>query len=402
MVNILDVAHDTVRSLSISKARSALTILGIIVGIASVITLVSLGDAVKQSITDEITSLGTNLISVSFSGSTYSLTDEDVTTLENLSFVGEVAPVVSGSYDIVYGTTSGSYTVMGVTPGYADVMGVTIEEGSFITEFINNQKAHDVVLGSSVATALFDTVDPVGQTVNINGVPYYVIGVAEASSSSLSTSDDSVFIPMTTAQKTLIGDSITSVRLTVNNISTSDTDNTTVMDADESLIKSAIAANHGIDLTVSTNENVIQATSSSSLLSTVSTITSMLTAFLAAIAGISLLVGGIGVMNMMLTSVTERTREIGLRKAVGATPGAITAQFLAEAITLTVIGGLLGVLVGWGASSLLTRLAGIDSVISASTVLLAVGVCAAIGIIFGIIPAKRAGKLDPIDALRYQ
>ncbi len=402
MVNILDVAHDTVRSLSMSKVRSALTILGIIVGIASVITLVSLGDGVKQSITSEITSLGTNLISVSFSGSTYSLTDDDVTTLEDLSFADEVAPVVSGSYDIVYGTTSGSYTVMGVTPEYADVMDVTIQEGSFITTFINDQKARDVVLGSSVATALFDTVDPVGQTVNINGVPYYVIGVAEASSSSLSTSDDSVFIPMTTAQKSLIGDTIASVSLTVNNISTSDTDNTTVMDADESLIKSAIAANHGIDLTVSTNEDVIQATSSSSLLSTVSTITSMLTAFLAAIAGISLLVGGIGVMNMMLTSVTERTREIGLRKAVGATPGAITAQFLAEAVTLTVIGGLLGVLVGWGASSLLTQLAGIDSVISASTVLLAVGVCAAIGIVFGIIPAKRAGKLDPIDALRYQ
>ncbi len=427
-MNPLDIIFGALKALSMNKGRSTLTILGIVVGIASVITLVAVGQGVSASITSQISSLGSNLVSVSFNnsasssstssstsssstGSTtttttttdYELTDEDVSALESLYFVEAVAPVTSATFDVVYEGTTKSYSVLGVTPDYATVNSVTIAEGSFITDYVNEKRAHVAVIGSDVASALFDSVNPVGKTVTIDGASYYIIGVTQQKGSGTTTSslDSRIYIPLDTARRSLIGNSISSLSLTVNNVSDTSS-GTSAMNLNENIIKQTIATLHGINTSDSSSSSIIQVTSQSDLLSTVSGVSDTLTMFLAAIAGISLLVGGIGVMNMMLTSVTERIAEIGLRKAVGATPGSITAQFLVEAVMLTVMGGIVGIFIGWAASAAVTKFASITTEVTFSSVLLAVGVCAGIGLVFGIFPARRGGRLDPIVALRYQ
>lgn len=394
-MSFLDIMLETFRSLRMNKVRSALTILGIVVGIASVIILVSVGQGTKASITDEISSLGSNLLSVSSSTDGYEITEDDVTAIENLALVEAVAPQSQGTFDVVVGETSLSLSVAGVTEDYATVNSVDIANGSFVSDYENEKELHVVVLGSDAATELFDTADPVGETITIDGTVYVVIGVAESQGgTTASNADTMIYIPLSTAQSSLTGDSLTSLTLTV-----TDEDN---IELAESFIEETLAQNHGLDLTDDTESTIYTISSQTEVLDAVSDVADTLTMFLAAIAGISLVVGGIGVMNMMLTSVTERIREIGLRKAIGATPSAITAQFLAEAIVLTVAGGLLGVLVGCGGSAAVEQFASVSTDVTLSSVMLSVGVCAVIGIVFGFYPARRAAKLDPIRALRYQ
>lgn len=403
-----DLGHETLLALTGNKVRSSLTILGIVVGIAAVILMVSIGQGAQASITKSIESAGSNLIMItpgasggfrSFGpsgggGQGAALGAEDLAAVSSLEGVAAVAPVASSQYTVATGFASARISVTGVTGSYAEVKSIEASEGTFITdEYVANiQKV--AVLGPTAVTDVFgEGVDPVGQRVRINGMYFTVIGVTKSKGSSgFNNQDEVVYIPLTTLQRFLAGnDHISTI-----NIEASSPE---IMSALQTEITNTLMASRGITDSSKVDFSVL---SQSDILSTASTITGTFTALLAAISGISLVVGGIGIMNMMLTTVTERTREIGLRKAIGARPGDITSQFLAEAIALCVIGGVIGILIGWGASAILGATGIISTEVSWSAVLLAVSVCAGIGVVFGYYPARAAAKLDPIEALRYQ
>ncbi|MDR1775213.1 MAG: ABC transporter permease [Actinomycetes bacterium] len=403
-MSLLDIILETARSLRANKGRSALTILGIVVGIASVIALVSIGQGTRTSIQDQIRSVGTNLVTISNMPSVdgEGLTDEDVTALRELNGVEAVTPVRSSNFDVVSGAAeySTNASVVGCLPAYAQIRSLTVERGTFITDYSQYAGVRVAVLSDGSVTTLFgdDAVaaDALGQTIRIDGVQFRVIGVLSSSGGSAVQSvsnDATIYVPLSTATVALTGSGSYD---TLYVEGTSEDVMETVSDAAEMLLKSR----HGYDPTGDDADFTVS--SMSSLLDMADNVTGMLTALLAAIASISLIVGGIGIMNMMLTTVTERIREIGLRKAIGATPGNLTLQFLVESVVLTAIGGVIGVAVGWAAAAIINAADLVTTTVTLTPVLLAVGVCMLIGIVFGFYPARRAAKLDPIDALRYQ
>lgn len=401
-----DLISETCSSLSSNKVRTGLTMLGIIIGIASVIAMVSIGQGAQKMIQGSIEGLGSNLLTVlpgvvqpgrgivsSGRGSAQSLVLADAEALSDIPGIAHLSPELNRRFQIStkQGTNTNS-TVIGAEPAYALVRNISLASGSFMTSQHNRGMGRVAVLGPTVATDLFGETDPVGKTIRINKTQFMVIGVlAKKGSAGFFNPDDMVFVPLSTMQKVLAGvDYLSTLSISV--------ENKNMMNDVQAIVTERLAEKHNVD-----PENAdFSIVSQADILGTLTQVTTTFTLFLASVAGISLLVGGIGIMNMMLTTVTERTREIGLRKAIGARRRDITWQFLAEAVLLTLIGGLIGVLFGWAIAFGVSRFANIATDVSLSSVLLAFGVSAGIGIIFGYYPARRAARLNPIEALRYE
>ncbi len=394
-------------ALLVSKLRTGLAVLGIVIGIAAVITLISLGQGGQQAVSSQIESLGSNLLTVlpgaqtsggvrGASGSQATLTYDDARALESAEIVGieAVSAELARNAQMTAGSANTNTRVMGIMPGYQTARNLNIASGVFIADqdLLGQRKV--VVLGPQVVADLFgEGSNPVGETVRIDRQAFRVIGVSVAKGGSgFLNQDDIAFIPLTTAQKQLFGTD------TVGSISVAALSEDFV-DQLKDEVGFFLLARHGIsdpadaDFRMTTQEDVLGA---------VSEVTGTFTAILSGIAAISLLVGGIGIMNIMIVTVTERTREIGLRKAVGAKKKDITTQFLVEAVILTMVGGLIGISLGVGISFILTKFIPIPFVFSLQSVLLAFGVSSVIGIVFGFYPARTAANLSPIEALRYE
>jgi putative ABC transport system permease protein len=403
---VADLFRETIWSVLGNRVRSSLTILGIVIGIASVITMVAIGQGSKKTIEASIESIGSNLINVSpgaqrgmsvsqgrGSAQTLTLDDADAikTQVENIK---ALAPQIGASFQIVAKGNNTNVQITGTTPEYAEVRNIKIENGSFFNELQNKTMAKVAVLGPDTRDDLFgENADAVGQTIRINGMEFYVIGITESKGGSgFNNSDDAAYVPFNTVRHYLSGnDYISGISIT--------SESQDVMTSVQNQIESLLLTRHGISNSGEADFNVMN---QNDIMQTASDITGTLTLLLGSIAGISLLVGGIGIMNMMLTTVTERTREIGLRKAVGTRKFNIYMQFLAEAIVLTFSGGLIGVLLGWMASFLISKFASTATQVSTWSILLAFGVSALVGVVFGFYPARRAANLSPIEALRYE
>lgn len=393
-------------SLLANKLRSILTMLGVIIGVAAVIALLSIGNGVQESITGEINSIGTNLIIINTDFETTdgvpSLTLGDVEALADplrVPAVSEVAAIVQGNEEVVGNGRSIDTTVAGITANYLAVYNqeeFLAGDGLTTTDLGNRTRV--AVLGYEAALDLFPNEYPVGQSVKINGVSYEVIGVLAESDSNITDTDSDVYIPLTTAQVRLFTGRTRSGEKAVSSI-TAQARSTEENDLALEQITEVLRQEHDIAYAADDDFSLI---SQEALLETFNTITGTLTAFLGAIAGISLVVGGIGIMNIMLVSVTERTREIGIRKAIGALRRDILMQFLLESVVLSLIGGTLGILLGWLIALVSGNALDIDTVIDIGTVVLATGFAAGVGLVFGIYPAWRAASLRPIEALRYE
>jgi putative ABC transport system permease protein len=414
-MNTIETVKTSFRAIAANKMRSSLTVLGIIIGVAAVISLMSIGRGSQSAITANIESLGTNLLFVrsgatntqgvrGAQGSLTSLTLEDAEALVDSSLapaVKAVAPQVQTFAQLVMGKLNTFTQVLGVTPEYESVRNFPVAQGRFISNADVKNKSLVVVLGSDVTATLFGDENPIGQSVKISGRQFKVIGVlVSKGGTGFGSSDDVVIAPITTVQSRLYSQRTTSgsesvQTINVQVVSANDTD------AAIEQISAILRQRHKItgddDFTISSQQETIDTLKAS---------TQVWVLFLGAISGISLLVGGIGIMNIMLVSVTERTREIGIRKSVGAKRQDILLQFLVEAALLSLTGGAIGVLIGWGVSRLVSGISlggtAITTVMSADILILAVSVSAAIGIIFGMYPAYRAARLNPIDALRYE
>lgn len=404
-----DLIAETFHSLTSNKVRSGLTILGIVVGIASVIAMLAIGNGSQASIESSVQAAGSNVLTISpssggFGGggtqvrgaasSVESLTREDAAALGEIDLISGVAPSADGNGQLVTSESNANAQFIGVTPEYQTVKNLELASGAFITDRDDQKVAQVVVLGATLATDLFgEDIDPVGKTIRSDNMLLTVVGVlAEKGTSGFTNVDSSAILPLSTVQRYMRGSEyLSSITLTV-----ADEDQ---MDAADGLVTNTLLERHGI---ADENSADFRVQNMADMLSTISTVTSTFTTLLAAIAGISLLVGGIGIMNMMLTTVTERTREIGLRKAIGADDNVISSQFLAESIVLTLLGGVLGILVGWGLAAIAANLLSTQAILSMESVVLAVGVCAVIGVVFGYYPARRAAAMSPIEALRYQ
>jgi len=420
-MNVVESIRIALRALTANKLRAALTMLGIIIGVGAVIALMSIGQGVQASVTQQIQAIGPNIIFItpgaiqqggvqSAQGQAATLTSEDAEALSDplaAPSIAAVAPSFTSRAQIVYSGNNVNSQVNGVTPEYALVRNYQVADGSFITKQQVDALSRVAVLGATVVQNLFNGDDPLGKTIKINQSNFQVIGVLEAKggasfSGGFGSQDDVVFVPITTAQRRLFGGARgfgVGQRVSMIYVSA----------ASESQVSTAIAEITAVlrerhKLTYQQDDFTI--ISQQDILGAFTQITTILTAFLGAIAGISLLVGGIGIMNIMLVSVTERTREIGIRKAVGAKRRDILAQFLVEAIVLSVFGGLGGIGLGWLISQVVNQLKigtpPLTTLVSAEAILLAVGFSAAVGLFFGIYPATRAASLNPIDALRYE
>lgn len=406
---IQDLLQETYFALLSNKSRSALTVLGIVIGIGSVIAMISIGQGASKSIEENIQSLGSNLLVVmpgsqrgvgsmvrGGMGSASTLTLEDAEAIKNeIGDIEEVAPSVSSRKQVK--TTAGNNTntsIYGVGESYAQVKNIDIETGSFINDTQINKTAKVAVLGPTTRDDLFgEGVDPTGQKIRIESLDFTIIGVtASKGGTGMGSSDDLIYIPLSTAQRYLTGSS------SVSNINIQ-VESEDLMAAVQDEITNLLLIRHKI--TDSTNAD-FSIMNQADITSAMTSMTDTMTLLLGAIAGISLLVGGIGIMNMMLTTVTERTREIGLRKSLGAKNGDISAQFLVESVTLTFIGGIIGVFLGWLAAFLITKFSSTATDVTLFSVILGFGVSAIIGIIFGYYPARRAANLNPIEALRYE
>lgn len=402
-MKIQDILSETYRALYANKTRSGLTMLGIVIGIASVIAMVSIGNGAKQSIQSSIEGLGSNLLTIlpgvvqpgrgivsSGRGSAQTLKNEDIDVIKSIDDVAAISPEVSRRFQIVAEGNNTNTTVTGATPDYVAAHNITLANGNFISDANERSMGRQAVLGATVARDLFGEEDPLGKIIRINKVNFIVMGVlVKKGGAGFSGPDDMAFVPLSTMQKILSGvDYLSTIAVSVSDKNK--------MAEVKDLATSALLDKHRVD------EADFSIISQEDILGTLTTVIDTFTLFLAAIASISLLVGGIGIMNMMLTTVTERTKEIGLRKAIGAKRKDISLQFLSEAVMLTFIGGFFGIVLGWLISFVVTSTGIIATSVTLSSVLLAFGVSAGIGIIFGYYPARRAAMLNPIDALRYE
>ncbi len=393
------------------KLRSTLTSLGILIGIAAVVLTVGLGQGAQQQVSKQLSSLGGNLLIISPGssttggvrggfGSASTLTTADATALSSKTAapdISGVAPILqSNNQSLVNGATNWTTTVVGTTSQWASVRGRTVESGRFLTPADEANAAAVTVLAPDTASELFGPINPVGQTVTINNVPFQVVGVlTSAGSDSTTNLDDQAIVPLSTAAQRIVGGtnrtSVQSIYVQAaspGRLSAAYQETNTILQ-----YRHSVTAATTTDFSITTQQSVISTTSS---------VNTTLTSLLIGIAALSLLVGGIGVMNIMLVSVRERTREIGLRKALGGTPAMIRRQFLSEASILGLSGGMLGVGIGVGAALTLPHLISNPVAISVPWILIAIAVAAAIGIGFGVYPAARAARLSPIEALRSE
>lgn len=394
-------------SLMANKMRSVLTMLGVIIGVAAVIALMAIGNGVSDSITSEVQSFGSNLLTISTdfdnSDGQQALSMDDVAALSNPTnapAVSQVAAATSGNQEVVYNGLLESETVNGVTANFFVVNNLTdFTAGDGLTSNDIETSARVAVIGSTVVEDLFGESYPVGKSIKINGVSYEVVGVLKEQGQGFGGNPDtSMYIPITTAQSRLYPARTRTGAKAVSTI-LAEAVNENLADEAVDQVTETLRDLHGITYS---GEDDFSIFSQTDLLETVGTITGILTAFLGAIAGISLVVGGIGIMNIMLVSVTERTREIGIRKAIGALKRDILIQFLLESSLLSILGGLFGIVLGWAIARVAENALDFATVVDAGTVLLATGFAAGVGLIFGIYPAWRAADLRPIEALRYE
>lgn len=392
-------------SLIANKMRSILTMLGIIIGVAAVIALVSIGNGVKQDIQNSISSLGSNLLMVMpgaprtpgvrpSQGSMKSLKVSDYQAISKLDGVKAASPYTANSYVTIYQSKNWTTTVSGVSSNFQDVNNWTMAEGRFISSKNVENRERVAVVGQTVVKNLFAGEDPVGKEIRVKNIPFRVIGVLNSKGNGTmgNDQDDVIFIPYTTAMERVEG--VDYLRMVY--VVASDDNG---IDRLQSDIENLLRVRHSIK---DTNLDDFNIQNMKSIMETMEQTTGTLTLFLGAVAAISLVVGGIGIMNIMLVSVTERTREIGIRKALGATYFVIVTQFLIEAVVISLMGGLIGIALGIGTSKLIGLASGMSTVISVPTIVLSFAFSMAIGLVFGIYPARKAAKLNPIDALHYE
>ena len=392
-------------SLIANKMRSILTMLGIIIGVAAVIALVSIGNGVKQDIQNSISSLGSNLLMVMpgaprtpgvrpSQGSMKSLKVSDYQAISKLDGVKAASPYTANSYVSIYQSKNWTTTVSGVSSNFQDVNNWTMSEGRFISSKNVENRERVAVVGQTVVKNLFAGDDPVGKEIRVKNIPFRVIGVLNSKGNGTmgNDQDDVIFIPYTTAMERVEG--VDYLRMVY--VVASDDNGINRLQSD---IENLLRVRHGIK---DTNLDDFNIQNMKSIMETMEQTTGTLTLFLGAVAAISLIVGGIGIMNIMLVSVTERTREIGIRKALGATYYVIVTQFLIEAVVISLMGGLIGIALGIGVSKLIGLASGMSTVVSIPTIILSFGFSMAIGLVFGIYPARKAAKLNPIDALHYE
>ncbi len=405
-VQVSQTALIALRALRRNKMRSMLTALGIIIGVAAVVAMVAVGNGAQARITKQVSALGQNLLTV-FAGSkksggvqsglgsasTITLADAEAITRE-VPAVAAISPEVSTTAQAIANGRNWSTSVVGESKDYLKIRSWKLAAGSMFDERDVRSAAKVAVIGSKTANELFGPLNPIGQTVRIKNIPFTIIGLLESKGAGMGgmNQDDRIIIPYTTAMKRITGDKyLRSVNV---QIATSDR-----MEIAQQQITSLLRQRHRI---ADANDDDFNIFNQKEIADTVNSISTIITLLLGSVAGISLVVGGIGIMNIMLVSVTERTREIGIRIAIGAEPGDIRLQFLIEAVTLSLLGGLIGVLCGVGASRLVSIFADFNAVVSTSSVFLAFGVSSAIGIVFGFYPAYKAAAMNPIEALRYE
>jgi putative ABC transport system permease protein len=403
-----DLVTEVHMAITSNKVRTGLTVLGIVIGIASVIVMIAIGNGSQKAIQESIQSIGSNLLTIqpgrqhSFgggpqqsAGSAESLTRDDADAItEEIDGIAAVAPTVSGNQQIIAEGNNARSSVTGVTAKYAQVNNITVASGTFISDVHESKRSKIVVIGPDIRDDLYgEGVDAVGKKMRIGGLSFTVIGVTKSKGGGgFGNNDDVVYMPLSTYQQYFSGsDYLSSI-----SVSVADQDHMTQAEED---IQALLLKRHKIsnmddaDFNIRNQEDILEMTSS---------ITGTLTMLLGAVAGISLVVGGIGIMNMMLTTVTERTREIGLRKSIGANQKDIRQQFLFEAMTLTFIGGVIGIVLGIVVAFAFDYFDITTTQISSFSIILSFSVSAAIGIIFGYYPARRAASLNPIHALRYE
>jgi putative ABC transport system permease protein len=410
-MNILSNIRVALRALRANMLRSSLTVLGIVIGVAAVVALLSIGRGATQGITSSVESMGTNLITISSarafgpgmggSASTGTLLFSDYEKINaKVNGMRAIAPYYSSMEQVSTTNRTSNYTVMGVSSDYKDATNQEVQDGRWLTSEDYASKSRVVVIGSTVATDLFEGLNPIGRKIKINNAQYEVVGVlASKGTMGFQTGDSNIFLPLSTGYAKVFGwRAMSQGKYTLSGITIS------AVDADEvetiiANIETVLRSQHNLGLS---DELPFSVSSQASMLSSLSTITATMTALLGAIAGISLLVGGIGIMNITLVSVTERTREIGLRKAVGAPQKAILFQFLVETMTLSVLGGVIGIILGASIAWLFSFLELITAVVTVDVLLLSFSFSALIGLFFGIYPAYQASRLRPIEALRYE
>ena len=392
-------------SLIANKMRSILTMLGIIIGVAAVIALVSIGNGVKQDIQNSISSLGSNLLMVMpgaprtpgvrpSAGSMKSLKVSDYEAISKLDGVRAASPMTNGSYVVIYQNKNWTTSVSGVSYNYLDVNNWSMKSGRFLSEKNVQNRERVAVVGKTVVKNLFGDEDPVGAEIRVKNIPFRIIGVLNSKGSGAmgNDQDDMVIIPYTTAMERVEGVDYLRMIYVVGKDENG-------IDRLQSDIENLLRVRHGIK---DTNLDDFNIQNMNSIMETMEETTGTLTLFLGAVAAISLVVGGIGIMNIMLVSVTERTREIGVRKALGATYSVIVTQFLIEAVVISLMGGIIGIILGIGSSKLIGMASGMSTVISVPTIVMSFAFSMAIGLIFDIYPARKAAKLNPIDALHYE
>ena len=392
-------------SLIANKLRSLLTMLGIIIGVAAVIALVSIGNGVKQDIEDSISSLGSNLLVVlpgaprtpgarSSQGSMKSLKISDYEAIAKLEGVKAASPMTNGSYVVIYQNKNWTTSVAGVNSNFQDVNNWTMTSGRFFSDKNVQNRERVAVVGQTVVKNLFTDEDPVGKEIRVKNIPFRVIGVLKSKGNGTmgNDQDDTVLIPYTTSMERVEGiDYLRRVYVVAKDDGGIDR-----LQAD---IENLLRVRHNIK---DTNLDDFNIQNMKSIMETVAQTMGTFTLFLGAVAAISLVVGGIGIMNIMLVSVTERTREIGVRKALGATYSVIVTQFLIEAVVISLMGGFIGIAFGIGASKVIGMVSGMSTIVSVPTIIMSFAFSMAIGLIFGIYPARKAAKLNPIDALHYE
>ena len=401
-----DIAHESWLSISGNKMRSFLTVLGIVIGIMAVVVMVAVGETVQQSITDQFSSLGTNTIMIRAgaaqsagvrSGNRMTLTMDDAEYIARLPDVAAVSPVENGSAQVVYGNKNWSTSMVGVYPGYATVQNIEMDQGAFFDSSAIRNASTYAIIGPDTAEELGMPKNPVGEIIRIRNTPFTVIGVTKAKcDSGMTSQDDMVIVPITTLKKRMYGsrfpNSVQMIALKLYQ----DADNNLVIDQITSLLRQRHK------LKDSDNDD-FQITDMKQVMETMNTVTGYLTLLLISIAAVSLLVGSIGIMNMMLVSVAERTREIGIRKAIGAQERTIIIQFLSESIMISFIGSLFGLILGVGLSQGVGRFVLHYNVpFSVWPVIVSISVAAVVGLASGVMPAIKAAKLNPIDSLRYE
>jgi putative ABC transport system permease protein len=409
MINIPSTLKISFRALRINKMRSSLTMLGIIIGVGAVITMLAVGNGASEKISQQIATMGSNLLLIHPGSSTsgglrmgagtqQTLKKEDADAIQKeCDAVSDVAPVLNGAAQVIYGNQNWSTGVYGTNSALLNVRDWSLISGRSFTEQDIRSATKVAIVGQTVADYLFGSMEPLDQIIRIKKLPFTVIGVLEKKGQSAvgQDQDDVIFIPVTTAQKKIFGTAFPGMIRSIMVKARSADDMAKAEDQITELLRQRhhIGPKQDLDFTVRNLTSMMQVAEQS---------TKVMTLLLGAIASVSLLVGGIGIMNIMLVSVTERTREIGIRMSVGAKTWDIRLQFIIEALTLSLVGGIIGIILGIAGSQLLTAIAGWSTIVSTLSVILAFGFSGMIGIFFGFYPAYKASLLNPIDALRYE